>query len=58
MRVQRLKDAPDGTVFVDLDCAGQTLRSRITRLSRQNLELEPGKALFALIKSVALDIRI
>ncbi|MDE0064103.1 MAG: ATP-binding cassette domain-containing protein [Gammaproteobacteria bacterium] len=58
VRVQRLKDAPDGTVFVDLDCAGQTLRSRITRLSRQNLELEPGKALFALIKSVALDIRI
>ena len=58
VRVQRLKDAPDGTVFVDLDCAGQTLRSRITRLSRQNLELQAGKALFALIKSVALDTRV
>ena len=57
VRVQRLRDAPDRTVFVDLDCAGQLLRSRITRLSRQNLALRPGMALFALIKSVALDIR-
>ena len=57
VRVRRLQNAPDGTVFVDLDCAGQTLRSRITRLSRQNLQLEPGTALFALIKSVALDVR-
>ena len=58
VRVQRLQDAPDGTVFVDLDCGGQTLRSRITRLSRLNLQLDPGMALFALIKSVALDIRV
>ena len=58
VRVQRLQDAPDGTVFVDLDCGGQTLRSRITRLSRLNLGLDPGMALFALIKSVALDIRV
>ena len=58
VRVQRLHDAPDGSVFVDLDCGGQTLRSRITRLSRRNLGLGPGMALFALIKSVALDIRI
>ena len=57
VRVRSLQDAPDGTVFVDLDCAGQTLRSRITRLSRQNLDLAPGTALFALIKSVALDVR-
>ena len=58
VRVRRLKDAPDGTVFVDLDCGGQTLRSRVTRLSRRNLGLHAGMALFALIKSVALDIRV
>ena len=58
VRVRQLHDAPDGTVFVDLDCGGQTLRSRITRLSRRNLKLAPGMALFALIKSVALDIRV
>ena len=57
VRIQRLQEAPDGTVFVDLDCAGQTLRSRITRLSRRNLALAPGMTLFALIKSVALDVR-
>ena len=58
VRIQRLQDAPDGTVFVDLDCGGQTLRSRITRLSRRNLGLAAGMALFALIKSVALDVRL
>ena len=56
--VRGLQDTPDGAVFVDLDCAGQTLRSRITRLSRRNLGLSPGMALCALIKSVALDVRI
>ncbi len=58
VRVQRLQDAPGRTVFVDLDCGGQTLRSRITRLSRRNLGLVEGMPLFALIKSVALDVRV
>ena len=58
VQVQRLRDAPDGTVFVDLDCGGQALCSRITRLSRENLGLVQGMALFALIKSVALDVRV
>ncbi len=56
-RVQTLRDAPDGTLFVDLDCAGQALRSRITKLSRDNLGLVPGMQLCALIKSVALEVR-
>ena len=57
VRVAGLADTPDGAVFVDLDCAGQNLRARITRVSRRNLRLKPGLALFALIKSVALDVR-
>lgn len=57
VRVKGLTDTSDDAVLVDLDCAGQTLRSRITRLSRHNLGLTPGLLLFALIKSVALDVR-
>ncbi len=58
VRVMGLVEAPDEAVLVDLDCAGQVLRSRITRLSRDNLGLAPGMPLFALIKSVALDVRV
>ena len=58
VQVQALRDAPDGTLFVDLDCAGQTLCSRITKRSQHRLDLAPGKEIYALIKSVALDIRV
>ena len=57
VRIRALRNAPDGSVLVDLDCAGQTLRSRITKLAGANLGLAPGRELYALIKSVALDIR-
>ena len=53
----RLAPTPDGAVFAELDCAGQPLRARITRLSQENLQLAPGMALHALVKSVALDVR-
>ena len=56
--VKGLADTADDAILVDLDCAGQTLRSRITKLSRHNLGLAPGTPLFALIKSVALDVRV
>ncbi len=52
-----LDPTPDGAVLAELDCAGQPLRARITRLSKDSLELVPGMALNALIKSVALDVR-
>lgn len=52
-----LAPAGDGALFAELDCAGQRLRARITRLSQENLGLKPGMALFALVKSVALDVR-
>ena len=45
----------DGALFAELDCAGQRLCARITRLSQENLGLKPGMTLFALVKSVALD---
>ena len=52
-----LDPTPDGAVLAELDCAGQPLRARITRLSKDSLGLVPGMALHALIKSVALDVR-
>ena len=52
-----LAPAQDGTLFAELDCAGQRLRARITRRSLENLDLKLGMALFALVKSVALDVR-
>lgn len=52
-----LAPTPDGAVFAELECAGQPLRARITRLSQDNLQLVPGMALHALVKSVALDVR-
>ena len=52
-----LAPTPDGAVFVELECAGQPLRARITRLSQDNLQLVPGMGLHALVKSVALDVR-
>ncbi len=52
-----LKRTPDGSVFVELDCVGQRLRSRITELSAERMCLARGQQVYALIKSVALDAR-
>jgi molybdate transport system ATP-binding protein len=43
------------TVDVELDIAGTALIARVTRKSAAALRLEPGRPVFALIKSVALD---
>ena len=52
-----LAPAGDSALFAELDCAGQRLLARITRPSQANLGLKPGMALFALVKSTALDLR-
>ncbi len=41
-----------------LDCAGQIIRARLTRLSVQDLSLRPGQDAYALVKSVAFDRRL
>lgn len=50
----------DGSPFaeVKLDCGGQALRARISRLAVDDLALAPGQQLVALIKSVAFDRRL
>jgi molybdate transport system ATP-binding protein len=45
-----------GMVDVRLDCGGVTIVSRITLLSRGMLQLHAGKPVYAIIKSVALDL--
>ncbi|MEO4046352.1 molybdenum ABC transporter ATP-binding protein [Pseudomonas sp. CAU 1711] len=55
VRVLELVDAPQpAQVLVRLELAGQPLLARITRYSRDQLELHPGQALWAQFKAVAL----
>ena len=47
----------EGSAFSELRllAAKQVLRARITRRSVEDLGLEPGRAAYALIKSIAVD---
>jgi molybdate transport system ATP-binding protein len=48
----------DGPIVeIRLDCNGETLIARLTRYSVERLSLAPGVAVFALVKSVAVDRR-
>jgi len=53
--IRELAPADDGTVEVQVDCGGDVILSRITALSVEKLALAPGKAVFAVIKTVALQ---
>ncbi|MGO4705624.1 molybdenum ABC transporter ATP-binding protein [Microvirga sp. 2MCAF38] len=54
-RVFAVGVADGASVDVTLDCGGDILVARITRKSVERLNLAPGKALYAIIKSVAFD---
>jgi molybdate transport system ATP-binding protein len=47
----------EDTVDVRIDCQGTVLLSRITRLSRDRLSLQDGMTIFAIIKTVALEVQ-
>lgn len=52
-------EADDGPFAeVRLDCGGQALRARISRMALADLGLAPGQRITALIKSVAFDRRL
>jgi molybdate transport system ATP-binding protein len=53
--VTSLDAAGEGSVAVGLDCSGVRLAARLTRKSVDILRLEPGRRVYAVIKSVALD---
>src|SRR5512143_3536949 len=54
-RILRIEAAASGAVDLLLDVDGERLRSRITRDACDELGLETGQNVFALIKSVALE---
>jgi molybdate transport system ATP-binding protein len=53
--VRALDASGDGLVDVGLDCGGVRLAARLTRKSIAMLKLKPGREVYAVIKSVALD---
>ena len=52
-RVEEISDGNGSLVDVRLN-VGSTLLARITPSARQSLDLQPGRQVFALIKSVAV----
>ncbi len=56
--VTAIQDGPGAEADVQLDCGGAKLVARITQASVARLELGPGVAVFAIVKSVTVDPRI
>lgn len=55
--VSALRDADETHSDVQLDCGGVKIVARITRASRLRLGIAAGMALYAVVKSVAVDSR-
>jgi molybdate transport system ATP-binding protein len=53
--VRKIEEGEGPSVDVELDLGGTALIARVTRRSVAGLRLEPGRRVFALIKSVAID---
>jgi len=56
-QVERLFPIEEGTLEVQLRAGNQRLLARVTRRSGEALGLAPGRQVFAVIKSVAIDRR-
>jgi len=54
-RVVAVEPGEGASVDVRMDCGGATVVSRITRQSRQALGIDPGRAVFAVVKTVSFD---
>ena len=54
-RVLSLSPSGTAAVLAEIDCSGVILTARLTRASVRDLDLEPGRPVFAIIKSVAFD---
>ena len=53
--VVEMGNADGPIVQIRLDCAGEALVARLTRRSVETLGLEPGRPVYAVIKSIAFD---
>ncbi len=54
-RVLSVTEADGAAATVELSCGSETLAARITRLSAAELGLAPGRPVYAIVKSVALE---
>ncbi|WP_429812993.1 molybdenum ABC transporter ATP-binding protein [Ensifer sp. B1-9] len=54
-RILAIATEEDGSIDVRVNCGDATIAARITRFSRDALQLVPGKTVYAIIKSVAID---
>jgi molybdate transport system ATP-binding protein len=53
-QITEISKEPNGQSLVKLDAGGSLLLARVTRRSTARMQLEPGKQVFAQIKTVAL----
>ena len=53
--VTRIDDSPGPQVDIEIDVGGTPIRSRITRKSCDELGIAPGRAVYAMVKAVAID---
>ncbi len=53
--VMKLASRPDGSVLIELTCASQRLLAAVSRGAVAELDLRPGREVYALVKSVAID---
>ncbi|MEW7008017.1 molybdenum ABC transporter ATP-binding protein [Lentilitoribacter sp. EG35] len=54
VRIMEIQDVGGGQVRLQCDCFGQVVLAQITRKSCEELNLQEGQSVFAMIKSVAL----
>jgi molybdate transport system ATP-binding protein len=54
-RITDVSEPQNGAVSVSISVGAVSLRSRVTLKAREQLELRPGLAVFAMIKAVSLD---
>lgn len=56
-KIAELSAADGPIVDVRIDLSGETLLARVTRLTIDRLQLTPGRPVYAIIKTVAIDRR-
>ena len=53
--IDMVEPGEGGAVEVRIDCGGTPVLSRVTRQSREALDLKPGRKVFAVVKTVSFD---
>jgi molybdate transport system ATP-binding protein len=54
-KLASLQESMDGSLDAEVDCHGDRLTARITRVSAERLGLAPGRTVYAIVKALAFD---